>query len=52
MCHVELYCVQSVTAEAHNGTSIMEWPKRGNGGGGKRMEEKGRGRDFTNYLVV
>lgn len=22
MCHVELYCVQSVTAAAHNGTNI------------------------------
>lgn len=46
MCHVELYCVQSVTAAAHNGTYIKEWPERGSGGDGKRMEEEGRGRDF------
>lgn len=40
MCHVELYCVQSVTAAAHNGTYIKEWPERGSGGDGKRMEEE------------
>lgn len=28
MCHVELYCVQHVTAAAYNGIYIMEWPER------------------------
>lgn len=46
MCHVELYCVQSVTAAAHNGTYIMEWPERGSEGGGKGIGEEGKGRDF------
>lgn len=49
ICHVELYCVQSVTAVAHNGTYVMEWPERGGGGSGKRTGEEAEereGRDF------
>lgn len=45
MCHVELYCVQSVTAAARNGTDRMEWPDRGSGGSARewgRGEKKGK----------
>ena len=39
MCHVELYCVPSVTAAACNGTYRTEWPDRRTGGD----RESGRG---------
>ena len=57
MCHVELYCVPSVTAAACNGTYRTEWPDRRTGGdresGGGGRKKKGLSKEILPlHLVV